>query len=134
MASIPYKIVKRTVYVKNEKKDVYTPKISSAGKVLTKSLASQIAVESTISDNEAKHFVDAFAMVVRQALQNGIQIKLDKLGIFTPTFHAKAVDEEADATAATVTNKTVIYKPSVTVDKKLETAKFRKINLNLKHV
>ncbi len=134
MASIPYKVVKRTTYVKNEKKVIYTPKISSTGVVTTKSLAKQIAVESTISDNEAKRFIDGFAMVVREMLLNGFQVKLDKLGTFTPKFKAKAVDSAEDVTTDTISGKTVEFRASSTVEKKLKAAKFRKINLNLEHV
>ncbi len=134
MASIPYKIVKRVVYVKNEKKLVYTPKISSTGVVSTKSLANQIAVESTISDNEAKRFINGFALVIREALANGFQVKLDKLGIFTPKITAKAVDSSEELTSDTITKVTVEYKMSTTVDKKLKAASFRKINLDIQHV
>ncbi len=134
MTSIPYKIVNRTVYSKEEKKVVFVPRISNAGKVSTKSLLSQIAVESTISDNETKRFIDGFALVIRQALQNGIRIKLGKLGTFTPTVQFKTVDEEADATPDTAVGKTIVYRASITVGKKLKTAKLRKINLNLEYV
>ena len=134
MATIPYKIVVRDVFVKGERKRIYTPKLSSAGKVSTKYLARQVAVESTISDNEAKRFIDGFAMVIRQALVNDFQVKLDKLGTFTPKIKVKAVDSAEDFSLDVIQSKSVEFRPSVEVEDELKTASFRKVNLNLKHV
>ncbi len=134
MATIPYKIVVRDVYVKGERKKIYTPKLSSAGKVSTKSLARQVAVESTISDNEAKRFIEAFVMVLREQLADGQQVKLNKLGTFSPKIKVKAVDSEEDFSLDVIQSKSVEFRPSVEVEDELKTASFRKVNLNLKHV
>lgn len=134
MASIPYKIVERTVNVKGELKKIYTPTLSSTGIVSSKSLANQIAVESTISDNEANRFIAGFAMIVNQALASGFLVKLDKLSTITPKMTAKAVDNPDEVTANTITNKSIDFRQSVEANTQLETASFRKINLNLKHV
>lgn len=134
MATIPYKIVVRDVYVKGERKKIYTPKLSSAGKVSTKSLARQVAVESTISDNEAKRFIEAFVMVLQEQLADGMQVKLNKLGTFSPKIKVKAVDSEEDFSLDVIQNKSVEFRPSVEVEDELKTASFRKVNLNLKHV
>lgn len=134
MATIPYKIVVRDVFVKGERKRIYTPKLSSAGKVSTKYLARQVAVESTISDNEAKRFIDGFAMVIRQALVNDFQVKLDKLGTFTPKLTSKMVDSAEEVTSDTILKRSLDYKTSTAVEKKLKTASFKKANMNVEHV
>lgn len=134
MAEIPYTVVKRKNSLSAEKTDIYYPSLVNNGKVKTKELKNRVATQTTISEDEAKRFVEAVAMIIVNDLKAGFQVKFSKLGILSPAITTKTVATADEVDASTIKRKYIHFRPSVELTAELKNATFAKADLDIKHV
>lgn len=134
MAEIPYTIVKRTNNFAETKTDIYYPSLVNNGKVKTKELKSRIAKQTTISEDEAKRFVEALTMIIVDDLKAGFQVKFSKLGTLSPAISSNSTTTADDLDGKAIKRKYVHFRPSVELTAELKNATFSKADLDVKHV
>ena len=120
MGKIRYVIVKREVYVKGEKKTVYYPKIVSDGTQDTKALSKKGALAGTLSAPEFSAYAKGLMTLMEGHLLDGLSVRLDGFGTFSPSISATMVDTPEACTASTINKKTVRFTPSEELKQRLK--------------
>lgn len=120
MGRIRYVIVKREVYVKGEKKTIYYPQKLSDGLQDTKSLSKKAALAGTLSAPEFAAYAKGLMTIMEGHLLDGMTVRLDGFGTFSPNISATMVQKKEDCTADTITKKTVRFTPSEELKQRLK--------------
>ena len=130
---IRYTIEKR-INLTDKQHPKFYPKIVRATTMTFEQVAELLQKRTTMTQSEVKAFLLALGDAVQHYVTNSCVVEVEGLGIFTPTIHAKAVDDLGDLTAKTILSKSVNYRPTSKMNKRFQETKFTKANLNVSHL
>lgn len=120
--SINYIKKKVKVAINGESKDKYVAKIQYTGDVNEENIARDIAKATTASESEVGMYIRELEYFVSKYLSEGYIVRLNHLGTFYPTIHAKAQDTAAEVTHRTITRRGVLFRPSDSFQKVIDKA------------
>lgn len=120
--SINYIKKKVKVAINGESKEKYVAKIQYTGDVNEENIAQDIAKATTASESEVGMYIRELEYFVSKYLSEGYIVRLNHLGSFYPTIHAKAQDTAAEVTHRTITRRGVLFRPSDSFQKVIDNA------------
>ena len=121
---VNYNIVQRAISVGLNPGNKYICVINRNGVMSQEQLADRIAEMSSLAYNDVLSALAALQMVIADATMNGITVRLDQLGNFTPFLKAKAVETEEEANVESIKRLRVNFYPNVRFKNKLKSAGF----------
>ena len=121
---VNYNVVKRAISVGLNPGNKYICVINRNGVMSQEQLADRIAEMSSLAYNDVLSALAALQMVIADATMNGITVRLDQLGNFTPFLNSKAVETEAEANVESIKRLRVNFYPNVRFKKKLKSTGF----------
>lgn len=121
---VNYNIVQRAISVGLNPGNKYICVINRNGVMSQEQLADRIAEMSSLAYNDVLSALAALQMVIADATMNGITVRLDQLGNFTPFLKAKAVATEDEANVESIKRLRVNFYPNVRFKNKLKSAGF----------
>ena len=92
--------------------DRYVAKIQYTGHVNEENIAQHISNATTASASEVGMYIRELEYYISRRLAEGYIVRLDHLGTFYPTIHAKAQTAASDVDHRTITRKGVLFRPS----------------------
>lgn len=110
----------------------YLAKIFRGKAVDLKVIADRISNTSTMSKGDIMGVLQQFEIVLAWYITEGIPIKLDVFGSFTPCIQATACSTLEEVNDGTIKRKYIIYKPSKELKKILNDTKIGYMDLNIK--
>lgn len=120
--TINYIKKKIKLHANGETKDKYVAKIQYTGDVNEENIALDIARATTASESEVGMYIRELEYFISKYLSEGYIVRLNSLGTFYPTIHAKAQDSAKDVTHRTITRRGVLFRPSETFQKTINQA------------
>ena len=90
----------------------YVAKIQYTGHVDEDNIAEHISNATTASASEVGMYIRELEYYISRRLAEGYIVRLDHLGTFYPTIHAKAQLSAADVDYRTITRKGVLFRPT----------------------
>ena len=121
---VNYNIVQRAISVGLNPGNKYICVINRNGVMSQEQLADRIAEMSSLAYNDVLSALAALQTVIADATMNGITVRLDQLGNFTPFLKAKAVETEDEANVESIKRLRVNFYPNVRFKNKLKSAGF----------
>ena len=121
---VNYNIVQRAISVGLNPGNKYICVINRNGVMGQEQLADRIAEMSSLAYNDVLSALAALQMVIADATMNGITVRLDQLGNFTPFLNSKAVETENEANVESIKRLRVNFYPNVRFKNKLKSAGF----------
>ena len=90
----------------------YVAKIQYTGHVDEDNIAEHISNATTASASEVGMYIRELEYYISRRLAEGYIVRLDHLGTFYPTIHAKAQTTADDVDYRTITRKGVLFRPT----------------------
>ena len=106
----------------------YVAKIQYTGHVDEDNIAEHISNATTASASEVGMYIRELEYYISRRLAEGYIVRLDHLGTFYPTIHAKAQLSAADVDYRTITRKGVLFRPSADFKAVLDEAPLKLAN------
>ncbi|MPM28350.1 hypothetical protein SDC9_74872 [bioreactor metagenome] len=116
-----YTIVERKIPVGTGAGMKHLAVISRNGAMSEEQLIERIAGMSSLAENDVLSALRALQVVIADATMNGITVRLDQLGTFTPYLSAKAMETPEEVDASTIRGIKVNFRPNVRFKNKLKT-------------
>ncbi len=98
--------------------------ISRNGSMSEEQLIQRIAGASSLAENDVLSALRALQIVITDATMNGITVKLNQLGTFTPYLKARAMESAEEVDASSIKGIRVNFRPNVRFKDKLKSAYF----------
>jgi len=98
--------------------------ISRNGTMSEEQLIERIAAASSLAENDVLSAIRALQMEIVNATMNGITVKLNQIGEFTPYLKAKAVDTLEEVDVSTIKKIHVSFNPNQKFKLKLKSTGF----------
>lgn len=117
---IYYTKVKRNITTGYNPGEKYLAVISRNGVLTQEQLADRIASASSLAYNDVLSAIAALQMEIVDATMNGVTVRLDQLGNFTPYLEAKAMGTEIEADSTSINRTKVIFFPNVRFKNRLK--------------
>lgn len=132
--AVGYIIQKKNINVGYNPGEKYVAKIFKEKPITQKKIAHEIANSSAMTVGDVYNMLQAIQEKIAQYLSEGIPIKLDLLGIFTPGISAKAVDTLEEVTPDTIERIYVRFNPTVDLKEVITKSGVKYIDLNIKGI
>ena len=120
-----YTIVKRMISVGDTPGEKYLAVMSRNGIMSQEQLIERIAAASSLAENDVLSAIRALQMEIVNATMNGITIKLDQMGSFTPYLKANAMNSIAEVDASTIRRVKVNFNPNARFKSKLKSTGYQ---------
>ena len=117
-----YTIVERKIPVGTAAGMKHLAVISRNGAMSEEQLIERIAGMSSLAENDVLSALRALQVVIADATMNGITVRLDQLGTFTPYLSAKAMETPEEVDASTIKRTRVNFVPNKLFKTKLKSS------------
>ena len=117
-----YTIVERKISIGTETGMKHLAVISRNGAMSEEQLIERIAGMSSLAENDVLSALRALQVVIADATMNGITVRLDQLGTFTPYLSAKAMETPEEVDASTIKRTRVNFVPNKLFKTKLKSS------------
>jgi predicted histone-like DNA-binding protein len=98
--------------------------ISRNGIMSEEQLIERVAAASSLAENDVLSAIRALEMEIVNATMNGITVKLDQMGDFTPYLRAKAMDTLEEVDVSTIKKVKINFNPNSRFKAKLKSSGF----------
>lgn len=115
-----YTIVKRMIPVGDTPGEKFLAVISRNGIMSQEQLIERIAAASSLAENDVLSAIRALQMEIVNATMNGITVKLDQMGNFTPYLKANAMHSIDEVDASTIRRVRINFHPNARFKSKLK--------------
>lgn len=105
---------------------IYFPKIVRASTLQMRDIEDLLQRRSTMTEGEIHALLVGLVNAIRFYVTNSFTVEVEGLGIFTPTIKAKAMNTPDEVNGKSITFKGVNYRPTPSLDTKLQKSKFIK--------